>query len=335
MERLAVAAATGSALLVVTLSALHLLAPQRSGILALTQIFAPYLFLVLVPLMPLVFCKQTRLLRFALAMCIVVFGVRFGTNLVSWPPKATPNVPHISVLSWNTYVDNRDTAMLTNTLVDSAAGVVALQEFTHTQSDAIHSDAELNRLYPWQILVPGGTDGMGLLSSYPILEQGRLDNPNLPDANPILWARLDVGGGRTLLVINAHPRPGRIGYMGKLPVPNDFEPSTRDAEIRYIREFVAPRLVQGEPLLLMGDFNLTDQESAYRELVAGLQDAHAAAGVGMGNTWRPSRIMQYGFALLRIDYLLSSPQLRPRATTTDCTPRGGDHCIVQSVFELQ
>ncbi len=335
LEQLAVSGATGSALLVVLVSALHLLTPQRSGILALTQIFAPYLFLALVPLIPLICCKHTRLLRIALGMGGVVFGLRFGPSLVSWPPAVTPNTPQLSAISWNTYVDNRNTVVLTHTLADSGAGVVALQEFTYAHSGAIKANAELNRLYPWQIHIPGRADGMGLLSRYPILEQGRLDNPNLPDENPILWARLDIGAGRTLLAINAHPRPGRIGFLGDLPVPHDFEPSTRDAEIRFIHEFVTARLAEGESLLLMGDFNLTEREPAYRELVAGLQDAHAAAGVGTGHSWRPSRIMQSGFALIRIDYLLSSPQLRPLATTTDCTPRGGDHCIVRGVFELQ
>jgi exonuclease III len=40
------------------------------------------------------------------------------------------------------------------------------------------------------------------------------------------------------------------------------------------------------------------------------------------------------FGLLRIDYLLSTPDLRPLHASADCTPRGSDHCIVRAEFEL-
>jgi endonuclease/exonuclease/phosphatase (EEP) superfamily protein YafD len=270
-----------------------------------------------------------------MVVCLIIFATRFGPDWISLPARPTGTAPQIAVLSWNTYVDNRQPLSIPTTLRTSPATVVALQELTVAQSDAIRDDVELQRRYPWRMLVPGGADGMGLLSSHPILEQGRLNNPTLPDAFPALWARLNVGEGRSLLVVNAHPRPGRIGFRSDPPIPTDFDPTTRDAEIRYIHEFVALKLAQGERVLLMGDFNVTDREPAYRELVAGLQDAHAAVGIGPGHTWRHARIMHYGFALLRIDYLLASPDIRPLSATSDCTPRGGDHCIVQGVFELQ
>jgi exonuclease III len=38
--------------------------------------------------------------------------------------------------------------------------------------------------------------------------------------------------------------------------------------------------------------------------------------------------------VLRIDYLLASPELRPLNVSSDCTPRGSDHCLVNALLEL-
>jgi len=45
--------------------------------------------------------------------------------------------------------------------------------------------------------------------------------------------------------------------------------------------------------------------------------------------------MGHDFGLLRIDYMFTSPNVTPLATSTDCTPRGSDHCIVHGEFEVK
>src|SRR3712207_8257782 len=49
------------------------------------------------------------------------------------------------------------------------------------------------------------------------------------------------------------------------------------------------------------------QEVAYQELTAGLQDTHLQVGRGFGNSWRPPFLVRVPLPVLRIDYLLSSP----------------------------
>jgi hypothetical protein len=36
--------------------------------------------------------------------------------------------------------------------------------------------------------------------------------------------------------------------------------------------------------------------------------------------------------LLRIDYLLASPEFVTLAASQDCRPRGSDHCVVSATF---
>ncbi len=162
---------------------------------------------------------------------------------------------------------------------------------------------------------------MALLTRYPIVEHGLFTAP------AGIWARLDVGQGRRLMVINATPARARFRLL-------DYDPSTRDAHIRRLRSLIDTTLQRKEPLLVLGDFNVTQHEPAYEELASGLQDAHLHAGLGFGNTWRLGAMANLPLALLRIDYLLSSPPVRPLSSDVDCAPHRSDHCIVRGRFEL-
>jgi endonuclease/exonuclease/phosphatase family metal-dependent hydrolase len=254
--------------------------------------------------------------------------------MVSASPLETLDATRISALSWNLYLDNQQTDTIRSSLKSSGAGIVALQEFTHLHHDAILGDAELMRQYPYRFTASGGAPGMGILSAYPILEQGKITSPQHPYSFPVLWARLDLGDNRAVTVVNAHPRPGHVSFVGRSLLPNSFDPTIRDEEIAFVRAFITPMLERGEHVLLLGDFNITEREPAYNQLVAGMHDAHAEVGLGTGHSWRPAQLMNRDIGVIRIDYLLSSKDVRPTRITTDCTPRGGDHCLLQGTFEV-
>ena len=61
------------------------------------------------------------------------------------------------------------------------------------------------------------------------------------------------------------------------------------------------------PLVVIGDFNVTDQQSLYAPLTRRLRDAHRESGWGMGFTF--SHRPDVGLALWRIDYVFYSPEL--------------------------
>ncbi len=334
LEQIILVLVTLVPLSVLVLSAIHVIAPQRQGLLALSQIFAPYLFLGLLAVLPFALVKQARVLRLVLAVCAVVCCIRFLPNVVSASPLETPDATRVQAISWNVYVDNAQTETIRSTLKDSRAGIVALQEFTWAQHEALVGDAELTKLYPYRIVVPGGADGMGILSAYPMLEQGQIVSPQHPHSFPVLWARLDIGDNRTITVVNAHPRPGHVTFAGNSLLLNGFDPTIRDEEVAFVRSFIEPMLARGEHVLILGDFNLTEREPAYHELRAGMHDAHADVGFGTGHSWRPAPLMNRNIAAIRIDYMLSSQHVRPTRIATDCTPRGGDHCLLQGTFEV-
>ena len=106
--------------------------------------------------------------------------------------------------------------------------------------------------------------------------------------------------------------------------------ANRDA----LRAALDAPLAAGEPVILLGDFNVTDREPGYRDLTRGLTDAQMAVGMGPGTTWRPSELDWLPFGLLRIDMVLTGGGVRPLRIDADCTPRGSDHCLVRARVEL-
>lgn len=317
-------------LILLALTLALLLARPRVGPLALALVFAPYLFLPLLPLALAALRRGRPLLRIALLAAGVVFLILSppALNLAAQPSAGAQ--PAVRALSWNMYVGGASAEQLRAVVEARAPDIVALQE---VEWEAIAADQELMARYPYRLLTPAeSAPGMALLSRYPITEA---QVPELSgaawDMPRLVWARLDAGG-RPLLVVNAHPIPPRT-FEGSCPLLRCYNRGPRDAQIAAFAALTRELRATGEPLLLLGDMNVTEREEAYLDLSAGLTDAHRAAGLGFGLTWRPG-FTRLPAGLLRIDYMFSANGLAPLALDTDCTWRGSDHCLLVGDFAL-
>jgi endonuclease/exonuclease/phosphatase (EEP) superfamily protein YafD len=318
----------------VALTIVGVVAPQRDGVLALSQILAPYLFLLLVPFLVLALAPGPagRLLRAGLAVAAIVFVLRFVPGWVPFPgsaPAVAAGTPRLGVVAWNLELGQPADATVTDRLRASDAAVVGLVELTPEHAAAIEGDPELAGRYQTIELRPkDGSLGIGLLSTLPPIGE-----PHVERDPPILVQQLDAGDGHRVTVVVAHPLPGRIETTaGDLPV--GYDSTSRDRHLAQVRGVIDPILRDGEPLILLGDFNVVDREPGYADLAAGLVDAQRAVGVGPGHTWRPGRFEWLPFGLLRIDYLFAGNGVAPISIATDCTPTGSDHCLVEGVMAL-
>jgi endonuclease/exonuclease/phosphatase (EEP) superfamily protein YafD len=310
-------------------------AQARSGPLALAAIIAPYCFLPLVAISPFLLLRGSRALRLAVIACLLC-GLPFAPRLQIGPATTARPGTTLTVTTWNVAFGHADGDAVRRFVESRPADIVALEEDYNIWWDSdyarwIEREAGLARIYPHQIRLH--PLGLTLLSVYPLLESSVTEGgAGEASAPPVIWGRFDLGQGRSVVVAAAHPRNPTRG--GCDPRRLCYDPAARDAEIREVRATVAPFLAQGEPLILAGDFNLTEREPAYRDLIAGLWDAHAVTGNGFGHTWRPFGLARLGLPLLRIDYLLGSPGIWPLDLSSDCTPRGTDHCALTATIAL-
>lgn len=177
--------------------------------------------------------------------------------------------PVITVMTYNIGNGRARPERLAPALRLSGADVIALQEVSHAQAQAI--EAELAQQYPYLSLHPGGFAGKALLSRYPIRSAELLDlGPERPD----LQACIEVDG-QTLTLLNAHPPPPRLARLSlRFDLPT----------WRQIQD-LAGLALEADPCLLLGDFNLADTRLEYAYLrSAGLRDAFGDAGKSRGHT---------------------------------------------------
>lgn len=315
---------------VLALTVINVVHPSRAGVLALSEVFAPYLSLALVVFLPLAFAhtRDGRLLRILLGACLVVALVRFVPGTIHLPRAADPGALQVPVSTWNLELGQADPDAVVAAIRSMPAGIVALEELTHRHSDRISADPSIRARFPYQVLEPrGGSDGLGLLSSWPIA-----DGWSVSFDPPIMSALVDPPGASQLAVVVGHPYRGVL-VPGRFGLPT-YVTHDRDAAITTLRGVVDPILAAGTPLVLLGDFNTVDREPAWADLSAGLIDAQASVGLGPGLTWRPEAIQWLPFGLLRIDAVFSANGLVPLDSAPDCTPRGSDHCILHATLEL-
>jgi vancomycin resistance protein VanJ len=318
---------------VIRLTLAHIFYPQQAGLLALTQVFAAYLFLPLLLWVPFAFRRGAMTLRLVLFVCVLLFTARYLPPVNAASPGETPGATQVSVMSWNAYLGSPEPQELYAMLRRESADIVALQEAGWSW---LRTDEVVAQLYPYTLNDPREMPpGMVLLSKYPVLDHGVLDEPDeLWDIPRLMWARLDLGGGKTLVVVNAHPVRA-CTFATRCPFPTFYDPQHRDRQLRAIRGFVQQYIDRGESLLLAGDFNVTEREPAYNELSEGLIDSFLEVGKGAGHTWRHRLLMDRGIGLLRIDYLFAGPGIIPLVAGEDCSPTGSDHCMIRGRFEVR
>jgi vancomycin resistance protein VanJ len=209
------------------------------------------------------------------------------------------------LLTYNLYAGNHNYAALDTILRDANADIVSLQEVNWETANWL--EAEWKTAYPYTVryaLRHGMSQYTGrfLLSRYPITNYEIVDSP----INTKLYIRAELDLlGRELTVYNIHMPPP--DYRG-------FDTSDRSESISRVLN-----AAQGDsPVILMGDFNMTDQSEDYRRMSSQYQDAFVETSVGLGTSFPNGRRFHEGLSFLppmiRIDYIFLSEEFAPQAT---------------------
>ncbi|OEV04388.1 hypothetical protein AN216_08955 [Streptomyces oceani] len=200
------------------------------------------------------------------------------------PPSDEPATARFRVLTANLQYGQAVDPLL-EVLRRERPQLVSVQECDQRCADELRSP-EMREAYPHRVIVAGSAaEGSALLSTYRLRStppvEGLLSMPG---------AYADIAGTRVHVQV-AHPMP---------PTPGDL-PTWR-AELANLRTYAADRA--GQPTLIAGDFNATQDHAAFRALLdTGLRDAARLQGQSRTPTWPTATAPPLG---AQLDHVLLS-----------------------------
>jgi endonuclease/exonuclease/phosphatase (EEP) superfamily protein YafD len=201
------------------------------------------------------------------------------------PPNPDCEGPAFTVITANLQYSNRDQQSFLDWLSGRSADLLVVQEVTPAWARALEALPD----YPDRhVLARDDPYGMAVLSRRPFL---RVDSADLTgDGLPSVDGAVPVGGAPVrFLALHTH-----------WPIVPALA-RARDAALGAAATRTAGA---AEPVVLLGDLNLTADSPAYRRLLrdGGLRDVQGAT------FWRPTWMAGLWPLALRIDHILVSPQ---------------------------
>lgn len=190
----------------IVLVTVHLVVPQKTGVLALTQVLAPLLLIPAIIFVPLVFARNNKAFRWFASFIIAVFLVYCPPSIAFPDSLSSNNVQQIRVMNWNVTIspERNQIVRLRPLLQADLADVIVLQE---AHWGWLRADPMVRALYPHQLVhTEQASSGLVVLSRYPVLEHGTGSQlPNAEGWPRLVWAKLDLGRGIPLWIVAAHP----------------------------------------------------------------------------------------------------------------------------------
>ncbi len=230
----------------------------------------PYWFVPLPIIFPIACLSKRRDLWIQALLGIVIFSSLFGDLLMPKWQLRNHDAPTLTVMSYNILGTNQNWGAIRDSILDSQADLVSLQELNREIAQAIES--EFSEQYPYQILDFQDS----LISRYPIT----LTEATLPDSwgTPPQVYQLDFDG-QPVTLVNAHFYASYLNF--DIPFMT-WVFREREHQAQLLLDF-ASRI--DTPLIVTTDFNATDQNQAYRIITGQLIDSWREAGWGFGHTF--------------------------------------------------
>ncbi|MCB9453195.1 MAG: endonuclease/exonuclease/phosphatase family protein [Anaerolineaceae bacterium] len=282
--------------------------------------FNSFMHLLVVPavvLFPLALLLRRRVAAVLLVLPLLTFLSIYVPPFLPRPALAAPETaPQLTLLTYNLKSQAVDFDPLTRVIREADADIVALQELS--TAAAAYLDTEFADEYPYRALhtldgepIPG----QGILSRYPITSDE-------------YW-RIYLGHQRVMLDF--------AGQAVTLYNVHPVQPLSPGGFARRAEEFTAvfdQIRTEAGPLLIAGDFNMSDQSDLYREITALYSDTYRESATGMGFTF-PAGIPQFQaltdtvvlrfFPLARLDYVFHDAAFQPLAARVWPESGGSDH----------
>lgn len=268
-----------------------------------------------------------------LLLPITLFVYLYGLLFIPrQPPAYQPEPLPLHLMTFNLWGGSHQLETAQVILETGAPDIVALQELTWPMQKLIQQT--VGQQYPYAFFDTAiGHRGLGVLSRYPL---ERVPSDLLIDLHCRQY-RVTVDAAHRFRLYNCHPRSTNLFYIS-----GDFATIVQQVEETFrMRTLLGARLAEdikahGEPAIVMGDFNTTDQSDAYRNLRTVLEDAHRASGWGFGHTF-PSELGHYRELPIvprqvRIDLILYTANFVALQSLVGATHAESDHLPLHAVL---
>jgi vancomycin resistance protein VanJ len=314
------------------------------GVVAMLGEFTPWFFLPLPLWLLTAALGRSRRAVLTAALPWALFAALYGHMLVPYARSITQTASvdgatrapetTLRLMTFNVgsalYAPNA----LVNTVTRVAPDVLFIQELTEDMARAL--GPRLVGTYPYYALRLNRPVTQGIWSRFPLSGAESWDCPpeTTRDART-QHAVLNVNGQRVQLV-NAHPHPPSVRWQRwpqmPLPLPLGETTERRWNEVTGLARCIAPLLLGPDPVIVAGDFNLTQRAPEYRILRGiGLHDTHGEVGLGFGLSFpaRPATLWRGRpvppVPLVRIDYIWHSDHVQALGVRVGESAGTSDH----------
>lgn len=236
--------------------------------------------------------------------------------------------PSLKILSHNVGWYTTQSPTLVKLIQQQKPDIIFLQEIVRKHTERAFTWLKAD--YPYQI----GTPPVGILSKYPILSSETLHLANHPETQQRAIIKFD----RQEIVVYNMQATGpwfkmyKILPFLKIPV---YKYAKRFPEIQDLVERI---LKETLPVIVAGDFNMTDESQDYDSVQKVLQDAFLKSGFGFGFTWPHGFFaktinLNLTYPVCRIDYIWHSKHWGAKSSSV-LEARESDHLPVAAELVL-
>lgn len=280
---------------------------------------APYLFLpVLIGFLLAIIMKAPRL--WGIYLLLLLGGILWFAPFF-FPKSQMETDDAIRLVSFNFYPQNQQIEAATNWLLEQDADLIFLQDIPQPLP-------ALEAAYPYHEYNPSDA-GLVVFSRFPILTSNEFQ---LVDASYQQRLILDIEG-QSIIFYNLHL------LMPLNEREEDFLLLRYDESRRnqQIAELIASATAETLPLMLVGDFNMSEWSPVYQSLASHYQDAFRQVSWGLGASWpagESEELPNFLPPLTRLDYLWLSPELEALSLSTGIA-LGSDHLPLIAEFRMK
>lgn len=309
---------------------------DKLWIVALISTFLPLILfpIFLLPIVGFSIIKKRWFSIISAIACIILISWLHVKYFSPTPIKITNSQPSLKILSHNVCWSATQYSTLFNLIKQQKPDIIFLQEIIkeHTKRDF----ALLKTEYPYQIGIPP----VGILSKYPIVSSEIL---HLAGHRETQQRAIIKFNNREIVVYNMQAtgpwfKRYKILPFIKIPV---YKYGQRSPEIQDLVQRVQQETL---PVIVAGDFNMTDETQDYYNVQKVLQDSFRKSGFGFGFTWPHGWELKLlvkrsnwklNYPVCRIDYIWCSKHWGAKsssvldATESDHLPVGAELVLLK------